>query len=182
MNRLTGVVSASGVAHRINPLLNGVAAAFRMGEDEAARFAAHPVARLIAAIPFLAGCSRPERTAAEHLGTYVLSVRETRSLFFAAPDDDGSVYDRLRPIMRFEDGDERIIRRGMATLALNMVHDYARDVAVDRIIGKHNPVGTGAWDGDAMIAGLRAEIAAHECPAMDEIMDSESDTDGYWRW
>ncbi len=165
-------------------LLN-VAEAFAMDESERTRFAAKPIARLIAALPYLAGCDRPERTAIEHLGVYVLSVRSTRNAFFASPEDDHDVLARLEPIMRFRGGDRSIIDRGMALIALIMVVDYSRDMGIDRVLGKHNPIASGAWDAEEMTTELRMRIAAIDCPQMEAIMgSSEGDegTEDWWSW
>jgi len=165
-------------------LLN-VADAFAMDESERTRFASKPIARLIAALPYLAGCERPERTAIEHLGVYVLSVRSTRCAFFASPDDDRDVFARLEPIMRFRGGDRSIIERGMTLLALNMVADYDRDQGVDRVLGKYNPIAAGTWDADAMAGALRRRATEIDCPEMDEIMSStegDEGADDWWSW
>lgn len=156
-----------------------VAAAFGMGGEETSRFVRHWVSRLIAALPFLAGAERPHRTAAIHLSTYLLSVRRTRYLFQPTPDDDHDVFARLAPIASFEGGDKRIIERGLAMLALNMVVDYQRDVHLDVAVGKHNPVAEGAWDPDRLITDLQATISAVRCPEMDEIV-GEDWPEGLW--
>lgn len=163
-------------------VMEDIAAAFAMDEAESRKFQAHWAPRLIAALPFLAGAERPDRTAAVHLGTYVLSVRETRHRFFAACDDDGDVFARLAPIARFQGGDQRIIDRGMAILALNMVIDYKRDRDVDRVLGKYNPVAAGVWDADAIINDLRTTIDSIECPEMDATVygDGGDGPEGYW--
>lgn len=159
-----------------------VADAFAMDEEERIRFCAKPVARLIAAIPYLAGCERPRRTAIEHLGVYVLSVRATRSAFFASPEDDHDVLARLDPIMRFRGGNRQIVDRGMAVLGLNMIVDYDRDRRVDSVLGKYNPIGSGAWDGEALAEQFRRRIAEVDCPQMDEIMNSDEGSDDWWTW
>ena len=176
------VTSTETVRTRWETTLAEVAAAFRMNAEERQRFCSKPIARLIAALPHLAGCDRANRISAEHLGVYVLSVRETRHLFFATPDDDRDVFARLHPIMRFHGGDPRILDRGMALIALTMVLDYARDVEVDRAVGKYNPVAAGAWDADAIIANLRDRIRSVDCPEMDAIMDAEDDVENWWQW
>ncbi len=176
--------SLHGLATKGSSLaLTRVAEAFRMDEEEKARFARKPVARLIAALPFLAACRRPERTAIEHLGIYVLSVRDaTRSAFFASPHDDESVFARLRPIMRFDGGNRRVVDRGMAVLARMMVADYRRDREVDRLYGKYNPVAAGAWDAEKMIAELSSAIETTPYPQIDEIMGDDDDTEAWWSW
>ncbi|MFW5776408.1 MAG: hypothetical protein ACOCZB_03885 [Spirochaetota bacterium] len=165
---------------RIDESLRAVAQSFHMDEALRTRFLQKPIARLIAALPFLAGCDRPERTAALHLGAYVLSTQSTRHLFFAVPEDDADVYARLEPIMQFQGGDEGIIGRGMALIAHNMVVDYQRDREIDRALGKYNPVASGAWNAEALIAQLRARIRQIACPEMDEIMTEEDGTEEWW--
>lgn len=173
---------ALAIDGQVDTVLGSVAAAFRMDQEEAERFREKSIARLIAALPFLAGSAHPVRTATQHVGIYVLSVRETRNSFYATEADDRYVYARLGPISSFEGGDERIIRRGMALLALNMVNDYARDVSLDRMLGKHNPVASGAWNYEAIVRELQRHIEVVDCPHMDDIMASDEGADGYWEW
>lgn len=172
----------AAVGDRVDAVLGSVAESFRMDKEERQRFVSAPIARLIGSLPFLAGCTRAERTAIEHLGTYVLSVRETRAAFYAAPDDDASVYDRLAPIMRFDGGDPDILRRGMAILALNMVNDYGRDVDLDRMLGKHNPIGSGAWNLDSLRSELQSTIDSIDCEEMDRVVASGAGTNNFWSW
>jgi hypothetical protein len=162
--------------------MRDVAAAYHMGEEETERFLEHPIARLIAALPYVAGCERPARTAAVHLGTYVLSVRDTRHLFYATESDDRDVFARLEPIARFDGGDPAIIEKGMAIIALNMVTDYRRDRELDAAVGKHNPVTTGAWDSDSVIEALRRRIAAVSSPQLDTVLSGGDGTESYWAW
>lgn len=161
-------------------IVPAVAGSFRMDEDEHQWLSEKPVARLIGAIPFIAGCDQPERTAVAHLGVYLLSVLDTKPFFNAAPTDDADVLDRLRLIMSFRDGDARIIDRGMCLLALNMLDDYARDIQIDAALGKYNPVASGAWDYDAVRADLVRRIESVHCPQMDEIFDPEYGPTSFW--
>jgi len=161
-------------------LSDAVANAFRMNEDERERFKNKDVARLIGALPFLAGCDDAERTAVAHLGSYVLSIRETKPYANAKQEDNGSVTERLRLISNFKAGDSAILERGMALLALNMVIDYKRDVELDRAIGKYNPVAAGKIDADVQIASLKERISRINCPEMEKIYASDVSPQGYW--
>lgn len=172
-----GVATASWVT-----VMTDVAAAFRMSAEETERFTGHPIARLIAALPFVAGCERPERTAAVHLGTYVLSVRDTRHLFYATESDDRGVFARLEPIAQFDGGDPAVIEKGMALIALNMVVDYRRDRELDSAVGKHNPFASGAWEADSVVAELHRTIEATACPELETIMSGGDGTESYWAW
>lgn len=157
-----------------------VAHAFRMTEAEAEAFRAHRIARLIAAIPFLAGCEDAERTAVAHLGSYLLSIRETKGYFCARPADDVSPLERLRLGTSFKGGDPRIIERGLCLLALDMVFDYQRDIEEDARLGKHNPIASGAWDFKDTVANLEYKVISVECPEMDDILPIEISPMSYW--
>ncbi len=129
-----------------------VAEAFRMTPDERERLSQGRIAKLIAAIPFLAGCEDAERTAVAHLGTYLLSTRETKCYFNARSEDGTSVLERLRLGSNFKGGDARIIEKGLCLLALNMVSDYKRDIEEDERLGKYNPIAAG----DLELRGYRS--------------------------
>ena len=161
-------------------IAEAVGRAFRMDTEDLASFRKKPVAQLIAAIPFLAGCDQPARTAVAHLGTYILSIRETKPFFNADPTDDGDILDRLRLIMNFRGGDAAIIDRGMALLGLTMVIDYQRDMQIDEAMGKHNPVASGAFDYEAIRADLKSRVEAVACPAMDAMFDMWIDVETTW--
>ncbi len=91
---------------------------------------------------------------------------------------------RLEPIAHFGQGDQAIIRRGLAHLALNMVDDYRRDVDIDQSIGKYNPVAAGVWDAESIAEELEAIIEATESPELDHIVygDGGGTTQDWWMW
>jgi hypothetical protein len=161
-------------------LSSRVAQAFRMTEEESDRFQAGSIAKLIAAIPFLAGCEDAERTAVAHLGTYLLSIRETKPYFSARAEDSTSVLERLRLGSSFKGGDRRIIERGLCLLALNMVSDYQRDLGEDAALGKYNPIAAGAWDYKDTVADLQWKILNTECAEMEEILPLVVVPMSYW--
>ena len=161
-------------------IAESVADAFRLTDSERSWLNNKPVARLIAAIPLMAGCKDAERTAVAHLGTYLLSIKETKAFFNASASDDGDVFERLRLGSTFVGGDKAVIDKGMSMLALCMVIDYARDVELDRKIGKHNPVSTGAFDYLTIRRDLEQKIAAVECPEMESILRNPDTQDGWW--
>jgi hypothetical protein len=161
-------------------LLGRVGDAFRMTAEEKKAFGEGRIAKLIASIPFLAGCEEAERTAAAHLGTYILSLRETKGYFNAQPGDGLSVLERLRLISNFKGGDARIIERGLCLLALNMVADYKRDIEEDAALGKYNPIAAGAWDYKDTVADLEYRIISIECEEMEKIAPMVAIPMGYW--
>lgn len=152
-------------------IAEAVGRAFRMDTQELTWLKKKPVAKLIGAIPFLAGCDQPARTAVAHLGTYILSIRETKPFFNADPTDDGDILDRLRLIMNFRGGDAEIIDKGMALLALNMLDDYKQDIQIDSALGKYNPVTSGAIDYEV----TREELVNRVTPSSTEAVDEYSE-------
>lgn len=159
-----------------------VAAAFRMTEDEKSWLKNKGIAKLIAAIPVLAGCEDAERTGVTHLAIYLLSIRETKHYFNALPADNTDFFERLRLGNNFKGGDRDIIKRGMSILALHMLEDYKRDIHIDEAVGKYNPVGDGVFNYESVKRELEEGISVVDCPEMDEIYGSDPGAGprGYW--
>ncbi len=176
----TVVQSSRGFSEQWPEIAEAVGSAFRMDTKELEWLRKKPVAKLIAAIPFLAGCDQPARTAVAHLGTYLLSIRETKPFFNADTTDDGDILDRLRLIMNFRGGDAAVIDRGMALLALNMLDDYKRDVQIDAALGKYNPVASGAFDYEAVRTELIRRIEAGCTVAVDKYDEIGPIVRGPW--
>ena len=166
----TIVDSSRAFSEQWPEIAESVGRSFRMEAEELAWLREKPVARLIAAIPFLAGCDQPARTAVAHLGTYILSIRETKPFFNADPTDDGDILARLRLIMNFRGGEAAVIDKGMALLARNMLDDYRQDIQIDAVLGKYNPVASGAFDYEV----ARTELN-HRIENTDTVSDEYSD-------
>lgn len=162
-------------------LSKDVAAAFRMSEKEAEKLYDKKVAKLIASIPFLAGCSDAERTAVTHLGAYILSNRETKHYYNANTTDNESVFERIRLMDTYKGGNRNIIERGMSLIALTMIDDYKRDIHIDNAIGKYNPVADEAMEYQTLRKALVERIESIECPVMDQVYDGGgAGTEAYW--
>lgn len=159
-----------------------VAETFRMTEDESQRLFKSKTAKLIAALPLLAGCDQAERTALTHLSVYVLSSRgAARWIFDHTPEDDVDVFRRLASISTFQGGDQVVLGRGMRLLALQMICGYARDQAKDTVTGEYNPLLAGTWDARTLIDGLIAEIQERPCAEMDTIMSIHEAQFQWWQ-
>lgn len=150
-------------------IVDMVAAAFRFTKEETERFRSREIAQLIAAIPFLAGCKDPKRTAISHLGTYILSVR-IKEEANARPSDDEYLHRRLELIGNFIGGDQEIIQRGMDLIALCMLYDYKRDEQEDQESGKYNPITAGLFDFEKQEQKLINRISSIRCDIMDDIL------------
>jgi hypothetical protein len=157
-----------------------VASAFAMDPGRSERLLANATAKLIAAIPYLAGCRESERTAVAHLSTYVIAGSEAaEKVFDHKAGDNYDVLARLATIGGFEGGDPAIVNRGMKLLAKIMIQGYRRDVEYDKAQGRYNPVGDGKWSADEKLASLSNAIAMVPDPEMDAIV-GESTLGGWW--
>lgn len=156
-------------------LAQRVADAYQMPAEKATRLRANKTARLIAAIPYVAGCDHPDRTALAHLSTFVLASSDScRRIFDHQPSDDASPTARLAPIADFQGGDKKVIAQGMDLLAAVMVNGYKRDVEKDRKSGEYNPILAGTWSDST--------IAASHLPssAFSSIMPAEEAIVAFW--
>jgi hypothetical protein len=150
-----------------------IASCFVMDGARAARILNNPTAKLIAAIPFLAGCREPERSSLAHLATFVLSGSEAgEKVFDHKAEDNYDVLARLATIAHFEGGDPAIINKGMKLLATMMIEGYARDLASDKAKGLYNPINDGKWNAEEKLSSLASAAAAVEDAEMDEIVGS----------
>lgn len=162
-------------------LASSVSEAFHLTEAESLRLFDSRTARLIGALPYLARCDQPDRTALAHLSVYLLSSRgAARWTFDHRPEDDVDPLHRLATISDFLGGDPLVLGRGMRLLALQMVCGYARDQAKDTVTGEYNPLLAGTWDAMRMIEGLIGEIDDRPCLEMDGIMTVHEAQSLWW--
>ena len=99
-------------------ILSDVNSLFHFSPETIEKLAHSRIAKLTAAIPFIAGCKNPVRIAISHL-IYVLSaeIPNIAQYFLHSFADNENVLSRLERISHFPDGDPLIIQRGMNLLA-----------------------------------------------------------------
>jgi hypothetical protein len=99
-------------------ILSDVNSLFRFSPETIEKLTHSRIAKLTAAIPFIAGCRNPVRIALSHL-IYVLSAKapSIAQHFLHSFADNENVFSRLERISHFPDGDPLIIQRGMNLLA-----------------------------------------------------------------
>jgi hypothetical protein len=96
-----------------------IASSFSMDAARSARLRNSATARLVAAIPFIAGCREPRRTALGHVALLLLAGSEAgRAAFDHNPGDDYDILARLSTGSHFVSGDPALIDRGMKLLGL----------------------------------------------------------------
>lgn len=138
------------------------------------------VVRLIAAIPYLAGCQQVARSA---LCGIVLFVAATlaKEISGATEDDSKNIFQRLNLIKSlWLGGNEDFKKRGVALLALAMLGDYKNDVEVDQKTGKYNPISSGDIDYDVNSKYLQSIVQSIPSKEMDEILTSDEAIRGSW--
>lgn len=177
----SGPGGARFTVEKWSKLVDHLAVSFNMESGMRRRIAENGTARLIGALPFLAGCEQPWKTAVTHVAIYYLALHEgTKEFFLHRPEDDAEIEMRLRPIMRFSGGDPAVIKRGMNLLKLQMVAGYLRDVEKDMERTRYNPVAAGVWHAGELIDQLRAAVQAQPHQEMDAILDVEEAIRSYW--
>jgi hypothetical protein len=119
---------------------------YRLTDEEAENFAESSTAKIIAAIPFVAGCYRPEVTAIAHLSLYLNEKKGFQKYYACNPLDDVDLFERLEPISHFRGGDKKIIECGMNTLAYIMIEGYHKSEKFDAENGNYNPFVSGNWN------------------------------------
>ena len=159
-----------------------VRAVFNFGIERSDWLANCRMARFIAAVPFLAGCDKPETTSLTHLSVYMMSIDEsTRDLFFHKSCDDDDLFSRIFPISCFKGGDRKIIDCCMNLIALNMLSNYQRDSEKDLAIGKYNPVSEGRWNYSGMSDKLICSIKDAVTPEISAFYTIDEALRGIWR-
>ena len=119
---------------------------FHLSDSETENLSKSSTAKIIAAIPFIAGCYRPHITAISHLSLYLTELRGVQKYCACSPLDDIDIYERLEPISHFRGGDQKIIKYGMDTLAYIMIEGYHKSKNIDTENGNYNPFVSGSWN------------------------------------
>ncbi|MBB6479524.1 hypothetical protein [Spirochaeta isovalerica] len=161
-------------------LIDRMSVLFSLSDDMNQRFKKCKLAKLIAALPFIAGCDDPYRTALSHLSiTYLASHEAGKDIFNHNFADNKALLKRLEPISHFSGGHKTIIDRGMNLLAVIMLADHKKDIENDKISDKYNPLSSEVWNFEKQIFHLEKAINSIYCPQMDEIITFE-DAKAYW--
>lgn len=161
-------------------LCSRIARVFRLDDAETKRLCGSNTARLIGAIPYVAGCEEAERTAFGHLCLYIAELRAGHGPGDHTQDDEKSLMDRLRMLTNFKGGDACVIDHGMKLLAFVMIVGYHRSREYDAGKGIRNPFSDGVWDFDELSAALVRDIRAYPCEPLDEILPLQNTM--MWVW
>jgi len=127
-----------------------------------------PVARLTAAIPYLAGSEDPDRFAVSNLLTLYASTKAHRLFDHRATDDD--VFRQLATFHVGSRSEPRVVDYGLTRLALISLAAHETNVEADQKAGKPNPIGTGKWDPAALRHELEGDLA--RSPGLLEVFNA----------
>ena len=149
-------------------LAKETARVFELSKKETENLYNSNTAKIIAAIPFVAKCREPERTAIAHLCIYEAEIKGFQKYYAHLPCDDDDLYNRLAFISTFEGGNQAIINHGMNILAYIMIEGYNRSKEKDLKDGIYNPIANGQWDYKKLKKELQNKINEIECPELDK--------------
>jgi hypothetical protein len=152
-----------------NYFVDEVSKVFRFNEEEKHQFENNKTAKIIATIPFEAGCKEPERTAIAHLCLYIAELKGFQKYCSHLLSDDLDIYNRLSFISTFEGGSKEIINHGMNVLALIMIEGYKKSIKKDKINNVYNPFVSEKWNYQSIKNKILWEINKTEVPNIDWI-------------
>ncbi len=162
-------------------LVDLVSASFRMTDSETEKLRSSKAAKVIGALPYIAGAREPERVAIAHLGTFVLAGRDrSRLVFDHKASDDADVLARLEPIADHPGADKALVDRGLRLLALMMLAGYAKDQDKDRDAGEYNPLISGSWSIEPVREALLKDIEGVASQEMDAIVEPRDAVMIWW--
>ena len=91
-------------------LLEMIGSTFSFDVDQIARMRKNPVLKLVAALPYLANCDEPSRTALSHMSVFILAgASPTKKVFSHNFKDSAGLERRLERISHFPGGNQQII-------------------------------------------------------------------------
>ena len=125
---------------------------------EAQQYERDPSARLMAAIPFLAGSEDPDRFAVSNLLTFHAAIKAPQ-IFGHRQADDEDVFRRLATFHIGNHSEPRVVDYGLTLLAMVFLSQLESDAESDRKNKKYNPLNVGKWDAVTIRKELEAELA-----------------------
>ncbi|MGL1892017.1 MAG: hypothetical protein OCD02_10340 [Spirochaetaceae bacterium] len=161
-------------------LVNIVTKQFNYSAKVENKLLKNKIFKLIGMIPFLANSNNPSRTAVMNMSAFLIAATSGKELFIHNFSDNEYLEKRLDVINHFDGGDKNIIQKGMNLLILAMVSDYKRDLDVDRITNKYNPLSSSIWNYETIKADIIKENNSIICTEMDKILDTDGATEEPW--
>ena len=166
-----------------NELIERISILFQFTIDDKKKLSANKMAKLVAAIPYLALCKEPKRTALSHLSILFLAAHESgKDVFVHNFSDNSSLLNRLERISHFDGGNQNIINRGMNLLCIIMLSDHIKDSIEDKSNKKYNPVESLVWNAQRQIEILEKKINGTDCDSMEKIISVNEAKANWWHY
>ena len=139
------------------------------------------VARLVAAIPYLAGAADPDRQAVSNL-LVLHGAAKARKLFDHRKTDDADLMRRLASFDFGRSADPKVVQYGLNLLALVMIADHEKDLEADKKAGKYNPVASGVWKADIQKKQIQTALSADASSQklFSDVMTPEQAVQAWW--
>lgn len=164
----------------ISEIIGKVSDTLGLSTEDWEKMQNNQLARLVAGLPFIAGCDNAERVALTHLLTIYLASNDWKKEFLHGESDNEGIFRRLERISHFDGGDPAVIRKGMLLLAAAMISDHKHDAVADMAFGKFNPLNAGDWNHDMMMQEIREEIKTIGDTELESYFEAETFYDAYW--
>lgn len=158
-------------------ILRVAAPSVRLTMGELERLRRSKVARLLAAVPYRAGCENPDLIAVLHVSMYVAGMRSRE---FFAHRDNQSLGDRIGMGLHYPDGDAEVIDAAMAILESVSLNDHKKDADADRRRGYPNPLNMGLVDYATEKRRIRERLRAVRPALRRELEGILSSSEDHW--
>lgn len=163
-----------------NELLGVIQDQFNYTESKITKLKNNKLLKLTAAIPFVAGCDNPARTAIVHISTMLLASESAKHIFLHNFQDNQSLEKRLHMVSLFDGGNKEVIKKGMNLLYLVMLSDHRIDNEMDNQNNKYNPISSKIWDDTKLIDSIIRECEVLPTTQLDKILPVEVATKIPW--
>ncbi len=156
----------------VEPILQAGAKKYFADDPKmSAGIVASPVARLVAALPFIAGCPKPDELAAKNVDTLIKEIKNPGPFAHRA---GMSLRKRLAPGDNWKGAaNPRAAEKGMLLLELASLQDHFRDREVDLASKTPNPLNEG-MDYQKEKDRLVKAINAISSPEIDQITTADA--------
>ncbi|MBN2617306.1 MAG: hypothetical protein JXR64_03215 [Spirochaetales bacterium] len=156
MKKIITEIKTDHIDFSWHDIVSQLSNSFRLTVEESNSLEKSKIAKLIGALPFLANCTNPERVALNHLSTYMVALKGSKSLSYHTSLDDSDVLSRLDEINTFKSGGKQE--------------------------NKYNPINAGVWDYKILVDSLISDIEEIECKIMDEYFSISDAVFSSWSY
>ena len=169
---ITKTIESKNLSYHWDSFVTQISKVFRLTKEEENNFKNSITAKIIATIPFVAGCKDAERTAIAHLSLYMVEKQGFQDYCCHLPSDDDNLLERLSFISTFEGGNQLVIEHGMYILALIMIEGYKHSAKKDIKYGIYNPIANGKWHYTTKKNEILTVLKKFPCEELDSLLSN----------